>query len=124
MRGKETIFLVEDDPSVRELTLRSLNYFGYRVIVSANGEEALKKFKQNNIHVDLLITDVIMPGMSGKKLVDLIRKKKPGLKVLFMSGYSEDQISKQGVLDKEINFIQKPFAPMDLVKRLREILDN
>ena len=124
LRGKETIFLVEDDPSVRELTLRSLNYFGYKVIVSANGEEALKKFKQNNIHVDLLITDVIMPGMSGKKLVDLIRKKKPGLKVLFMSGYSEDQISKQGILNKEINFIQKPFAPMDLVKRLREILDN
>lgn len=122
--GNETIFLVEDDPAVRELTLRSLKYFGYKVITSSNSEEALKKFDQNNITVDLLISDVIMPGMSGKKLVDLLRKEKPDLKVLFMSGYSEDQISKQGVLDSEINFIQKPFAPKDLVKRLRQILDS
>jgi len=123
LKGTETIFLVEDDPSVRELTLRSLHYFGYKVIVASNGEEALEKFNKNNLQVDLLITDVIMPGIGGKKLVDFIRKKKPNLRVLFMSGYTEDQISQKGVLNSEINFIQKPFAPVDLVKRIRQILD-
>ena len=124
LKGDETIFLVEDDPSVRELTLRALNYFGYKVIVSKNGEEALKRFNQNNIHVDLLITDVIMPGIGGKKLVDLLHQHHPDLKVLFMSGYSEDQISRKGILNGSINFIQKPFAPIELVKQLRRILDR
>ncbi len=124
LQGNETIFLVEDDSAVRELTLRSLKYFGYNVIVSPNGEEALKRFKENNMQVDLLITDVIMPGIGGKKLVDLLRKERPDLKVLFMSGYSEDQISRKGILNGTIDFIQKPFAPIDLVKHLRRILDR
>ena len=121
--GGETIFLVEDDPSVRELTSKSLKYFGYKVVIATNGREALEMVKNASFRFDLLITDVVMPEMSGRKLVDLIRAKHPALKVLFMSGYTEDQISEKGVQNKEINFIQKPFSPLELAKKVRQILD-
>ncbi len=121
--GSETIFLVEDDPSVRELTSKSLNYFGYKVIIAKNGREALQMTKAPDFHFDLLITDVVMPEISGRKLVDLIKAKHPTLKVLFMSGYTEDHISEKGVQNKEINFIQKPFAPLELAKKVRQILN-
>jgi len=121
--GGETIFLVEDDPSVRELTSKSLKYFGYKVAIATNGREALEMVKNASFRFDLLITDVVMPEMSGRKLVDLIRAKHPALKVLFMSGYTEDQISEKGVQNKEINFIQKPFSPLELAKKVRQILD-
>ncbi len=121
--GSETIFLVEDDPSVRELTSKSLNYFGYKVAIATNGREALEMVKNDSFRFDLLITDVVMPEISGRKLVDLIKAKHPTLKVLFMSGYTEDQISEKGVQNKEINFIQKPFSPLELAKKVRQILD-
>ena len=118
----ETVLLVEDKDIVRKLVLRILKKQGYKVIEAANGGEAFLKFEQENQDIDLLLTDVIMPEMSGKQLYERLLKIKPDLKALFMSGYTEDSISSQGILEEKINFIQKPFRPQALAAKLREVI--
>ncbi len=120
--GSETVLLVEDKDIVRKLVLRILKKQGYKVIEAANGGEAFLKFEQENQDIDLLLTDVIMPEMSGKQLYERLLKIKPDLKALFMSGYTEDSISSQGILEEKINFIQKPFRPQTLAEKLREVI--
>jgi two-component system cell cycle sensor histidine kinase/response regulator CckA len=122
--GSETILLVEDEYIVRNLISNILRHYGYTVIESENGEKALQVREQwSGSSVDMLITDVVMPGMSGRALADKLHGLYPEMKVLYISGYTDDAIVRHGVLDAGIPFLQKPFAPNDLAQKVREILD-
>lgn len=122
--GSETILLVEDERFVRELIFNTLSDAGYKMLEADSGEAALIVAKQSKSKVELLLTDVIMPGMNGKVLADKLRSKCPGLKVLYMSGYTDNAIIQYGVLETGMNFIQKPFTPTALKRKLRELLDE
>jgi signal transduction histidine kinase len=123
--GTETILLVEDDPGLREMSEILLTRLGYTVLTAANGVEALSLRKQRGIgHVDLLFTDVVMPHMSGKELADRVRVLYPYTKILFTSAYTENSIVHQGVLNKGMVLLQKPFTPSALAHKLREVLDQ
>lgn len=118
--GKETILLVEDDPSIRYLTSRMLSHEGYNVIEAANGNEALK-LAQTHRNIDLVITDVIMPQMGGKTLVARLRAMQPELKVLFISGRADNHLSPD-TLEEGIDFLQKPFTPATLTGKVEQML--
>ena len=122
--GSETILIVEDDESLRKVAVKFLNRFGYNVIEAENPENALRIGKKHNRPIHLLLTDVIMPGMSGADLARLLKKERANLKIIFMSGYTDDTISLHGLLDPKVNFIQKPFTKQTLGKKLREIIDG
>jgi two-component system, cell cycle sensor histidine kinase and response regulator CckA len=122
--GSETILLAEDDDVLREMNRAILEEAGYTVIEATDGREALDIFKVRGSSVDILVTDVIMPNMDGKRLCEEIMGIRPAMKVLFMSGYSTDILDGRGVADDGINFIPKPVMPSELLKRLREILDR
>nr|HQU86368.1 response regulator [Pyrinomonadaceae bacterium] len=121
-RGKGTILIVEDEILVRNLTRDALRENGYDVIEAANGAEAFNLFEKKKIIVDLLITDIVMPRMSGYELVAKLKDHKPPLKVLFTSGYLEDERIKNASFDISHNFIQKPFQLKDLMLKIQEIL--
>jgi signal transduction histidine kinase len=122
--GTETILLAEDDPSLLEMSASLLRRLGYTVLTAANGMEALNLKQQRDIgHIDLLLTDVIMPHMSGKELSDRIRMIYPDTKILFTSAYAENAIVHQGVLDNDVVLLQKPFTPSALANKVREVLD-
>ncbi len=122
--GVETILLVEDEEMVRNLTTKILERQGYKVIVAANGGEARLQFEKRRDQIDLLLTDVIMPRMDGRKLSETLRKERPSMKVLFMSGYTEDTIAHHGVLEPGTPFVQKPFTIEALTRKVREVLDS
>jgi PAS domain S-box-containing protein len=123
-RGTETILLVEDDPALREMAATLLRRLGYTVLAAANGIEALSLKQQRDVgHVDLLFTDVVMPHMSGKELSDRVRALCPHTRILFTSAYTENAIVHQGVLDKGVALLQKPFTPSALALKVREALD-
>ena len=124
LQGNETILLVEDEEMLRKLAQKTLNMYGYQVLDAANGESAVSLFEQHQSVVDLVLTDVIMPGLSGREVVDRLHQLRPEVRVLFMSGYTDDAIVHQGVLDDAANFIQKPFAPDSLARKVREVLDR
>jgi two-component system, cell cycle sensor histidine kinase and response regulator CckA len=122
--GTETILLVEDDPALREMAATLLRRLGYIILSAANGVEALSlKHQRGTGHIDLLFTDVVMPHMSGKELADRVRALYPHTKILFTSAYTENAIVHQGVLDKGVALLQKPFTPSALAKKVREVLD-
>jgi two-component system cell cycle sensor histidine kinase/response regulator CckA len=123
IRGVETVLVMEDDPLVRKVALRSLGAAGYRVIVAASGVEAREIASRDDAVFDLLLTDVIMPGLNGRELADELRRKRPRLRALYMSGYAQDVISKAGVLDTGIEFLKKPFSLSRLQERVRKVLD-
>jgi PAS domain S-box-containing protein len=122
VRGDETVLVVEDDPRVRAVTVRALEEKGYRVLPAASGQEALSLARGRS--VDLVVTDVVMPGMSGREVVDELRRATPGLRALFVSGYTQDAIARRGVLDSGVDFLPKPFTPAMLVARVRATLDG
>ena len=123
-RGTETILLVEDDPALREMAATLLRRLGYLVLTAANGVEALSlKQESSTGHVDLVFTDVVMPHMSGKELSDRVRTMYPHTRILFTSAYTENAIVHQGVLDKGVALLQKPFTPSALARKVREALD-
>ena len=123
-RGTETILLVEDDPALREMAATLLRRLGYTVLAAANGVEALSLIQQRDTgHVDLLFTDVVMPHMSGRELADRVRALFPRTQILFTSAYTENAIVHQGVLDKGVALLQKPFTPSALARKVRETLD-
>lgn len=122
--GTETILLVEDDVSVRELHGMILEEAGYTVIKAVDGEDALDKFNEDRAAADMLVTDVIMPKIDGKSLYQEIAKARPDMKVLFMSGYTRDIIIKRGILDDEINFLSKPVTSSALLAKVRHMLDG
>jgi PAS domain S-box-containing protein len=121
-RGTEVVLLVEDDRLVRHYVAEQLESLGYRVLLAENGAAALPMVQQGDA-IDLLLTDVIMPGMSGRELADAARVLRPGLKVLYCSGYSEDAIIHQGRLDPGVQLLAKPFRRGELARRVREVLD-
>jgi PAS domain S-box-containing protein len=123
-RGTETILLVEDDPALREMASTLLRRLGYTIWAAANGVEALSLKQQRNVgHIDLLFTDVVMPHMSGKELADRVEALYPHTRILFTSAYTESAIVHQGVLNKGVALLQKPFTPSALANKLREVLD-
>jgi len=118
------VLVVEDQPHVRRLTVDILRQHGYNVLQAANGTEALSEAAGHHDSIDLLVTDVVMPGMTGRELADLLQRARPGLKVLFTSGYTDDIIAPKGVLDGGIAFLPKPFNPRTLRERVRQLLDG
>ena len=121
--GNETILLVEDEEIVRKLALQVLQLYGYNVLEASGGENALSICKDNQGKIDLLITDVVMPGMSGRELANRVAELCPGIKVLYMSGYTDSAIVHQGELDEGANFMQKPFTTEGFARKVREVLD-
>jgi len=123
-RGTETVLLAEDDEVVRELTRRVLQDFGYTVIEAVDGEEAVARFSENQDRINLLVLDVVMPRKNGNVAYEDIKKIKPGIKVLFMSGYTADLMKYQGTMEAGKSFIAKPVSPREFLKKVRELLDQ
>ena len=119
----ETILLAEDEPQVRALTERTLLRLGYRVLVAQNGAEAVEQSRVYPDVIHLLLTDVVMPVMGGVRAADTIRSERPGIRVIFVSGYSEESLFREGV-DQGVNFLGKPFTPQELDRKVREVLDG
>jgi PAS domain S-box-containing protein len=122
--GSETILLVEDEDMVRNVVARKLKRKGYRVIEARHGSEAIDLSNEHPEHIDLILTDIVMPGLNGRQAVDLIRAHRPQVPALYMSGYPKDLIGRRGILDSGINFIDKSLIPMELVRRVRQVLDE
>jgi CheY-like chemotaxis protein len=123
LRGAETVLVVEDDSRVRAVTVRALAEQGYTVLPAGGGDEALALARNCARAIDLVVTDVVMPGMSGREVVDRLREGTPGLRALFVSGYTQDAIARRGVLDSGVEFLPKPFTAATLVARVRAVLD-
>jgi two-component system, cell cycle sensor histidine kinase and response regulator CckA len=121
--GRETVLLVEDDDGVRGLALLSLQSHGYRVFPASSGEEAIRLAEEQGDSLALLVTDVVMPGLGGGQLAERLRARHPGLKVLFLSGYTDDAIVRHGILQDNVAFLQKPFSPHALARKVRDVLD-
>jgi two-component system cell cycle sensor histidine kinase/response regulator CckA len=125
LSGRETILLVEDEPELRELTRTVLATRGYNVIeaMSAEGAERLASDRRDGAKIHLLLTDVIMPGVSGRELAKRVVARQPSVRVLYMSGYTYNVIAENGTLERGVAFLQKPFTPSALVEKVREVLD-
>jgi PAS domain S-box-containing protein len=121
-RGTETILLVEDQPEVRRFAATCLRSYGYRVLEASNGEEALRLYRETSGPIQITVTDVVMPGMTGVDLSKKLQSLSPSAKVLFVSGYADSVILRHGVLDSNIPFLQKPYSPSALIQKIREVL--
>jgi two-component system cell cycle sensor histidine kinase/response regulator CckA len=122
--ANETILLVEDEDPVREVTALLLESLGYRVLQAAGAEEALELVRGKKPQIDLLFTDVLMPGMGGRELAEAFRVHDPCIKVLLQSGHTDDIVVRLGILNAEVAFLQKPFTVSTLAKKIRELLDH
>jgi signal transduction histidine kinase/CheY-like chemotaxis protein len=118
----ETVLVVEDEPAMREVTRRILARNGYHVLAAGSGHDALQALTSQLEHIDLLLTDVVMPHMQGRELADKIRILRPGVRVVFMSGYTQGLLSQQGVLEPSVHLIEKPFTETTLLTKLHEVL--
>jgi len=123
-RGSEKVVVVEDNEMVRKLVYRMLKEYGYDLVCAENAEECLRLLKEHRGAVDLLLTDVVMPGMNGRELYEQLKSFMPDLKVIYMSGYSNEVIAPDGVLDEGVDFIQKPVTVRTLTTKVREVLDR
>ncbi len=123
-RGSETILLVEDEELVRRLARKIFEGHGYSVMVAGSGKAALELLEASHQPPDLLVTDVVMPGMSGRVLAEQLRVSQPQLKVLYLSGYTDDAVVRHGVLQQDVFFLQKPFNSSTLLEKVRGILDS
>ncbi len=123
-KGTETVLLVEDDDQVRAILKHILEGQGYHVLAASNGEEALSISQDRDRDIKLMITDVVMPQMSGRELAEHVLALRPNLPVLFMSGYTDDAIVRHGLLDEKLNFLQKPFDSATVARKVREVLDS
>ncbi|HVK15037.1 MAG TPA: response regulator [Gemmataceae bacterium] len=123
-RGDETILLVEDEPAVRKLARIALEAKGYRVLEAGNGMKALQEAERYSGPIHLLVTDVVMPEMGGRQLAEALSAKRPGVKILYMSGYTDDAVVRHGVSEAADRFLQKPFGPAALTAKVRAVLDS
>jgi len=124
MHGAETILVVEDEQSVRDLLLRSLARYGYTLLAARDGEDGLRVAQEYSGAIDLVLTDVVMPRMGGPELVAALRVRLPALRALFMSGYTDDAVVRHGLLEADVAFIQKPCTPQELARKIRSVLDE
>ena len=122
-KGSEVILLVEDEDAVRKLARMILETSGYKVLDARDGQEGLALCEAHEGPIDLLVSDVVMPELGGRELAESALKLRPGLKVLFMSGHTQDVVLKEGV-QKGTAFLQKPFTPVALAQKVRETLDS
>jgi PAS domain S-box-containing protein len=122
--GHESILLVEDDAAVRDFTLLALRDLGYRVLAAKSGPEAIDLVEREQTPIQLLVSDVVMPEMSGPMLAEVLRGRFPELRVLFVSGYADDAIGQRGLIQSAAAFLHKPFAPQALASKVREVLDD
>ena len=123
LEGTETILLAEDQPEVRSVARAVLERYGYQVLEASHGHEALRILRAHQQKIHLLLSDVVMPSMSGPELARLVQLEEPGIRVLYASGYTDDAIVRHGVLDPGVAFLQKPFTPTALLRKIRELLD-
>ncbi|MCE9565599.1 MAG: PAS domain S-box protein [Planctomycetes bacterium] len=123
-KGNETLLLVEDEDRVRALAQRVLLSCGYSVLAACDGAEAVRLARQQRGRIDLLVTDVVMPRMGGREVAEQVEKFHPGMKVLFLSGYTDDAVVRHGILEAEVAFLQKPFTPASLAAKIRDVLDG
>jgi hypothetical protein len=114
--------VAEDDDTVRKLVRNSLEEVGYSVVEAVNGEEAVRRFGEDRHGIHLLILDVVMPKKNGKEVLDDIRKMRPDIKAIFMSGYTTDVIGNKGLATEDVEFLPKPLSAEDLLKKVREVL--
>ncbi len=124
LKGIETVLMVEDEEPILELGRRTLERHGYRVLTARNPAEALDLVRDYPERIDLLVTDIIMPGMNGKELAEKMSALRAGLRAVFMSGYTGDVILQQGFVDEGVHFLQKPFSGRTLTEKVREVLDE
>jgi two-component system cell cycle sensor histidine kinase/response regulator CckA len=122
--GTETVLIVEDDEGVGQLAQEILEAGGYTVLAAATPAQALELVDRSTGAIHLLLTDVVMPGMNGRALTEELTRRRPGLKVIFMSGYTADVIGRQGSLDPGMILIQKPFTPGVVLRTIRKVLDS
>ncbi len=122
-RGTETVLLVEDEDALRSLGRFVLQGAGYRVLEASDGKEALAVAAQYEGPIHLLASDVVMPELGGRQLAERLRTSRPGMKTLFLSGYTDDAVVRHGVLHETVHFLQKPFSPLGLTRKVREVLD-
>ena len=124
VRGVETVLIVEDETAVREITKRVLTRLGYNILEAANGSDALAVSAAYPTVIHIVVTDAVMPGIGGGEVVRLLREQRPGLRALLMSGYTDDEVVRRGIISAEVPFIQKPFALTDFARAVREALDG
>ena len=124
LRGSETILLVEDEEAVRVFAVSVLKRQGYEVLEAHNGLQAIELLERTDANVKMLVTDVVMPEMGGPELVARLRELHPTLPVLYMSGYAERAIVHNGLVKSKQAFLQKPFTPIVLARKVREVLDK
>ena len=122
-RGTETVLVVEDEPAVLALSCRALETQGYVVLSASDAEAAQRIVERHGGTIHLLVTDVVMPGLSGRDLADRLATKRPGIRVLYMSGYPGDAVVQHGALPPGSAFLQKPFSPDGLARKVRDVLD-
>jgi CheY-like chemotaxis protein len=121
--GSETVLVVEDNETILTLITTALGRLGYRVLSAGDGASALERYGTSDDDIKILVTDVMMPRMTGRELAHRLHALRPSMKVLFASGYSQDVTSRHGELQPDVNFIQKPYTPHGLAARIRQLLD-
>jgi CheY-like chemotaxis protein len=124
MGGTETVLLAEDEAAVRAVARQALERHGYTVLEASSGEAALDLAKRYSGRIHLLLTDVVMPGMSGRALALRLAGLRPGMRAIYMSGYTDEAITRHGVLEPGVTYVQKPFSPDALARKVREVLDE
>ncbi len=122
--GTETVLIIEDDAPLRDFAKKALQQYGYRVLAAESGEAALRMSKEHKGPIDLVVTDVVMPEMNGKETIERLQPHHPLMKVIYTSGYTDNAIVHFGVLKSGLNFLEKPFSPENLARKVREVLDE